>query len=376
MQGANNRIMPGIQCFAWNADGSLVAICPTNQEIWIFETASSPDISKWTRVKVLKEHFNVITSLDWHPKTNLLLSASADRGIIVWEMGKDNTVWLPQLGVIKEQRANLDASWNMRGDKLAVASSSGQVYVGKFSSDNNFWVAHAVNVKKPIHKASVTCVRFDPMSSRVICSASLDGTVQITSSYYEELDAASSAGPFGNVTSYGENLVTITCNGWINSLSFSPSGKALCYVTHDCELNFLDVTEIASGNKKPKSEKLLHTGNPHMSCVYLAEDKLIATGFDKVPILYKNEGGSWKNIKTLDDGILKERATKISGNSFLDKKVYFNSDFKLDNSVMVAETDTKHANYINCLKVYARNGDKVMILSTSDINGYLNFWDV
>ena len=55
MQGANNRIMPGIQCFAWNADGSLAAVCPTNQEIWIFETASSPDISKWTRVKVLKE---------------------------------------------------------------------------------------------------------------------------------------------------------------------------------------------------------------------------------------------------------------------------------------------------------------------------------
>lgn len=102
MQTSNNRIMPGIQCFAWNADGSLAAVCPTNQEIWIFETASSPDISKWTRVKVLKEHFNVITSLDWHPKTNLLLSASADRGIIVWEMGKDNTEWQPQLGVIKE----------------------------------------------------------------------------------------------------------------------------------------------------------------------------------------------------------------------------------------------------------------------------------
>lgn len=177
MQNANNRILPGIQCFAWNADGSLAAVCPTNQEIWIFETASSPDISKWTRVKVLKEHFNKILSLDWHPKTNLLLSASADRGIIVWTMGSDNTEWLPQLGVIKEQRANLDGSWNFRGDKFCVGSSSGKVYVGTFSKDNNFWVAHSVVSKKPIHKASVTCVRFDPGSSRVICSASLDGTV-------------------------------------------------------------------------------------------------------------------------------------------------------------------------------------------------------
>lgn len=291
-------------------------------------------------------------------------------------MGKDNTEWQPQLGVIKEQRANLDASWNMRGDKFGVASSSGQVYVGKFSKDNNFWVAHPVNPKKPIHKASVTCVRFDPLSSRVICSASLDGTVQITSSFYEDLDASSTSGPFGNVSSYGENLVTITSNGWINSLTFSPSSKGLCYVTHDCELNFVDVTEISSGNKKRKSEKLLHTGNPHLSCVYIDEDKLVATGYDKVPILYKNEGGNWKNVKTLDEGISKERVSKISGNSFLDKKVYFNSDFKLDNAVMLAETDTKHVNYINCLKVFAKNGEKAMILSTSDINGYLCFWDV
>ena len=72
----------------------------------------------------------------------------------------------------------------------------------------------------------------------------------------------------------------------------------------------------------------------------------------------------------------KERKSKISGNSFLDKKVYFNSDFKLDGTVMLKEMDTKHANYINCLKTFASNGDKALIISTSDINGYLNFWDV
>ena len=123
----------------------------------------------------------MITSLDWHPKTNMLLSSSADRGIIVWEVAND---WLPQLGVIKEHYANLDATWNMRGDKYVVGASSGHVYVGKFSKDNNFWVAHSVNAKKPIHKASVTSVRFDPLSSRVVFSTSLDSTVQITSCYY------------------------------------------------------------------------------------------------------------------------------------------------------------------------------------------------
>tara|TARA_B110000305_G_C19001563_1_gene430726 strand:+ start:243 stop:536 length:294 start_codon:yes stop_codon:yes gene_type:complete len=90
--GKNNRIYPGIQSFAWNSDASQVAICPTTNEIWIFQTQGSPDITKWTKIAVLKEHFNVITALDWHPKTHLLLSASADRGVIVWKQeGQDFT---------------------------------------------------------------------------------------------------------------------------------------------------------------------------------------------------------------------------------------------------------------------------------------------
>jgi hypothetical protein len=219
-------------------------------------------------------------------------------------------------------------------------------------------------------------VRFDPQSSRVVCSGSLDGTVQITSAYYEDIDGASTAGPFGNVATYGENLMTVTSNGWINSINFAPSGKILCFVTHDCEVNFVDVSDVAQGNKKPKSDKVLHTGNPHLSCIFIAEEKMIACGYDKVPYIYKNNGGTWKIEKALDDGLNSQRKAKISGNSFIDKKVYFNSDFKLDNSVMIQEPDTKHANFINCTKIFASDGDNALILSTSDVNGYLNFWDV
>ena len=50
-----NRILPGIACFAWNNDQSKIAICPNNNEIWIFKTNKSNDISKWERIQVLKE---------------------------------------------------------------------------------------------------------------------------------------------------------------------------------------------------------------------------------------------------------------------------------------------------------------------------------
>ncbi len=51
----NNRILPGISHFAWNKDCSQVALSPNSLEIWIFNTNSTADISKWERVQVLKE---------------------------------------------------------------------------------------------------------------------------------------------------------------------------------------------------------------------------------------------------------------------------------------------------------------------------------
>jgi len=78
--------------------------------------------------------------------------------------------------MIKEKIANLDGAWNFRGDKFCVGSSSGFLYVGFYNPNNNFWVAYSIQ-KKPTHKASVTSVRFDNLTSRVIVSGALDGMV-------------------------------------------------------------------------------------------------------------------------------------------------------------------------------------------------------
>lgn len=65
---------------------SFFAMCPCNNEIWVFDTQKSSEIKKWTKVAVLSQHFNEVTALEWNPKNqNLLLSASADRGAIVWD---------------------------------------------------------------------------------------------------------------------------------------------------------------------------------------------------------------------------------------------------------------------------------------------------
>ena len=90
-----------------------------------------------------------------------------------------------------------------------------------------------------------------------------------------------------------------------------------------------------------------------MNCVFISDDKLIACGYDKVPYLYTKDGNDWKLEKTLDDGLSKKRDAKVKGLAFKGEKIYFNKDMKLSGSVECKETNTKHVNYINCLKVYA-----------------------
>jgi len=116
-----------------------------------------------------------------------------------------------------------------------VGASSGNIFIATYSADNNFWVGKPIKDKK-VHKSSVVSVKFDPLSGRVVASASTDGSVHITSCYMNEVDT-NTDGPFGSVTSFGETLISLKSIGWINFVTFSPSANTLCYATHDCELN-------------------------------------------------------------------------------------------------------------------------------------------
>jgi len=127
-----NRILPGIQSFAWSPDRSMVAVCPHSAEILIFATNMKPDIKDWRLTEVLKEHYSNVNSLEWHPTTNQLLSSSTDRGVIVWGLNAEGK-HIPALCAVKELKSNLFASWNHRGDKFCVGGSSGHVFIGTFN---------------------------------------------------------------------------------------------------------------------------------------------------------------------------------------------------------------------------------------------------
>ena len=149
----------------------------------------------------------------------------------------------------------------------------------------------------------------------------------------------------------------------------------MCYVTHHCEVNFIEIANVVGNKDKPPSSRIMHNGNPHIQCMFTNDDTVICTGFDKVPFVYKSKGTEWATANCLDQGIKNVRKAKITGNSFTDKKVYFNPDIKLNTNVELKETDTMHVNFINCTKPFAMNGANVKMICTSDANGVINYWN-
>ena len=159
--------------------------------------------------------------------------------------------------------------------------------------------------KKPLHDASVVQVRFDHLSGRMIASASLDSKIKLTTAYLEDLDSDGS-GPFANITTYGETLMAVKMGSWTNGLAFSPNCTEIGCVNQGGELIFYPVSDAVSAvdkkdeRYKPNGAKTEHKGNPHLHLTYISDDKVVATGFDKVPYLYTKQGSEWKETKVLD----------------------------------------------------------------------------
>ena len=270
---------------------------------------------------------------------------------------------MPNLVAVKELKSNLFASWNPRGDKFCVGGSSGHVFVGTHNAELNFWVAISQTEEpplgKPLHKASVMTVRFDPGSGRALASASADGTVVITSAYKPEIDDQDpGSGPFaGVVDEIGTILFKMKTNCWNNTLAFSPSGSTLAFASHDCEMHFAEFTPDSVASKtKPQSKRVVYNGNPILTGSFISENTYIGCGYDNVPLAFKKQGdGSWQFTGSLDPGFGKTKAARIGNDAFGGRTVFFDGA-QLDANTMMQPKETLHQNYINDCQAYVKDG--------------------
>jgi WD40 repeat protein len=110
--GGVHQLAQCITCHAWNADLSMVAVCPNNNEVHIYQASPSPT-SAWECIHVLQKHDQLVSGIDWAPMSNKIVTSSHDRNSYVWTL--EGNEWQPTLVILRLNRAAISVDWSPRG---------------------------------------------------------------------------------------------------------------------------------------------------------------------------------------------------------------------------------------------------------------------
>jgi len=348
-----------VTCHAWNKDRSLLAFCPDNNEVHIYKKSGSA----YEMDTILTEHDQVVTGIDWAHNSNRLVTCSQDRNAYVWNL-KDGK-WQPTLVILRINRAATAVKWSPNEQKFAVASGAKTVSICYFEAENDWWISK--HVKK--HKSTVLSVDWHP-NSIFLATASSDFKARVFSAFIKGVDQrpTDAQNPWGAKTgTFGNCLSEFNANGWVHSVSWSPSGSTLAFVSHDSTISFADV---ASGN----ISSVALTTLPFRSVLFVSEDQVVAAGHDCNPMLFANKGGSWQYVKNLDEAA-GAKAGPTSTQTGATRQMWAD---KVDKGTTSNETtlSTKHQNAISCLGIYQGAPGKVQQFSTTGMDGRLIVWKV
>jgi actin related protein 2/3 complex subunit 1A/1B len=134
------------------------------------------------------QHDKLITSIDWAPNTNRIVTSSQDRNAYVWQETPDpetgKIIWKPTLVLLRINRAATHVRWSPLEDKFAVASGARAIAVCSFDPENNWWVSKLL--KKPI-RSTVLSVDWHP-NNVLLAAGSADMKARVLSAYIKEVD--------------------------------------------------------------------------------------------------------------------------------------------------------------------------------------------
>jgi len=352
------RLAGCITCHAWNADGSKLALCPNNNEIHVYKKQGN----NYTLESKLTEHDQVVTGIDWAPKSNRIVSCSQDRNAYVWTYV--NNQWKPVLVILRLNRAATHVKWSPDENKFAVASAAKCVSVCYFEEENDWWVSK--HIKK--HKSTVLDLDWHP-NNALIATACSDFKCRIFSAYLKGVDKAEPATPFGAKLTFGELFAEIDSSlGWVQACRWSPNGNLLAFVGQD---STLCVANIVSGT--PVVDVVKFRDLPFRDLLWINDGSLVAVGHDCTPVLFQNKGG-WQFVKKLDTGSGggAESSGPQKSSAF---KMFQNQVDKGQTATQDTKINTKHQNCITWILPYKKQGSNVTQYSTSGLDGNVIVWD-
>ncbi|PPQ98827.1 hypothetical protein CVT24_003381 [Panaeolus cyanescens] len=373
-----------ITSHSFSPDRRQLAVSLNSNEAQIFSRQGS----EWVQTETLAEHDKLITSIDWAPNTNRIVTASQDRNAYVWQQQNDpetgKLIWKPTLVLLRINRAATHVRWSPNEDKFAVASGARAIAICSFDPENNWWVAK--QLKKPI-RSTVLSVDWHP-NNVLLAAGSADMKARVFSAYIKEVDQKPAPTVWGSKLPFNTvcGEYASPAGGWVHSVGFSPSGDVLAFASHDSSISI-----VYPGG--PAVYTIRMSTLPFVSLTWTSEDSIVAAGHDCRPIVFSGNEQGWQESGTLDDATSSKSNESRSGFGGGSPTVgrlkagafatFRDADTRGQSSMAGAGTggsDSKlltiHQNTITNVRPYEFNGSTVSKVSTSGVDGMLVVWDV
>ncbi|POY74212.1 hypothetical protein BMF94_2650 [Rhodotorula taiwanensis] len=386
---------------AFNGDRTQVAVSPNSHEVHIYAFNGR----KWDLQHTLAEHDKLVTSIDWAPHTNRIVTCAHDRNAYVWNLEADPSTgaqtWQPTLVLLRINRSATFVRWSPNEEKFAVASGARTIAVCQYDAESNWWVAK--HLKKPL-RSTVLGLEWHP-NSVLLAAGSADGTARVFSAFMKGVDQKPEPSPWGERLPFntvcGEYMTS--SGGWVHGVAFSPSGDALAFVSHDSTLTIV----YPSGPEQPPAA-YYSVNLPSLPCLTLtftSENALVAAGHDCQPLLFEGSMESgWSQTQSLDQRTGASGGAEARGGAGgaaggigrLNRSEAFNM-FRAADSRGVAsspsandvalgagqtltahgtELMTVHQNTITSVRPYEGASGSISKVSTTGVDGRLVIWPV
>ncbi|KAG6851282.1 hypothetical protein H0H93_011718 [Arthromyces matolae] len=345
--------------------------------------------SEWVSTETLSEHDKLITSIDWAPRSNRIVTASQDRNAYVWQEIADpetgKLMWKPTLVLLRINRAATHVRWSPNEDKFAVASGARAIAICSFDEENNWWVSKLL--KKPI-RSTVLSVDWHP-NNVLLAAGSADMKARVFSAFIKEVDEKPAATVWGSKLPFNTvcGEYSSPAGGWVHAVAFSPSGDVLAFASHDSSVNIVYPTGPTIINVKISSL-------PFVTLAWTGENVLVAAGHDCQPVVFSGSDGGWQSVGSLDAATGSKasdggRGIGYGGNSSVGRlktgafAAFRDADSRGQPSSpgsASASTDTQlltiHQNTITSIRSYEGYPGQVSKVSTTGVDGKLVIWDV
>jgi len=349
-----------ISCHAWSGDRQHLALSHNSKEVCLYAASGRG----WDKKASLDQHDLRVTGIDWAPKTNRIVTCSADRNAYVWVKQNDGT-WKHTLVLLRINRAATCVRWSPEENKFAVGSGAKIVSICYYETGMDWWVAK--HIKKPL-KSTVTSIDWHP-NNVLLAAGSTDFKVRVYSGFIRDIEDKPKETAWGKKMPMGQLMSEFTNSpqggGWIHAVSFSSSGSKLAWVAHDSSIS------VADAERDLIVSRLRTDLLPLLTLTWAGPSTLLAAGHNCVPIAFTMDGGGNLVPGTRLEADKKQEATGTSSAMWI-----FQNKDKLGQSEVVSKLNTTHQNQISELRHFSGDKANAGTLSTVAGDGKLVLWDL